>query len=321
MSHILSTSFLIFNRKEWATFQGNANNTLSSKDILYLKKINNDLSIHEVTKIYLPLSKLLNLHFRFNLKQQKCSEQFLNTFSKQKIPYIIGIAGSVASGKSTIGKILQILLSKCPEHRVVELVTTDGFLYPNQTLEKKNLLKKKGFPQSYNIYNLINFISKIKSGTQLIKIPIYSHITYNIIQNFKKIIYSPNILILEGLNTLQTYNNQHHSDHRIFISDFIDFSIYIDAPEDLLQEWYIRRFLKFCRTFCSQNNSHFSQYSPLSMDKLISAASSTWNQINILNLKKHILPTKKHAHLILNKGINHTIDSILLKTTKLYKYI
>lgn len=321
MLHNLSTPFLIFNRKEWTAIQSNVKNTLSAHDIFCLKKIDNNLSINEIAEIYLPLSNLLNLHIQCHLKYQKSSTPLLNTTTTQNIPYIIGITGSVASGKSTTGRILQILLNKWPEHRRVELVTTDGFLYSNQILHQKSLMQKKGFPQSYNTYDLINFILKIKSGTQLITIPIYSHITYDIIQNFKQTIQNPKILILEGLNIFNTYNNQHLLCHHIFDNDFIDFSIYIDAAEFLLQEWYIHRFLKFCHISRFKKKSYFSQYYQCSIDKLISIASSIWNHINIINLKKNILPTKKHAHLILHKETNHTIHSISLNTSKFYKYI
>lgn len=177
-------------------------------------------------------------------------------------------------------------------------------------------MQKKGFPQSYNTNSLINFIMQIKSGIRSITVPIYSHLTYDIIQNFKQTIKSPSILILEGLNILQRYYNPKHYARHIVISDFIDFSIYIDAPEYLLQKWYIHRFLNFYNATHTNKKSYFSQYSQLSKNKIASIASSTWNQINAFNLNKNILPTKEHAHLILTKDINHKINSIFLKKSK-----
>lgn len=317
MSNILqipTTSFLTFNRKEWATFKNTINDILSLKEIKNLKNINNNLSINEIIEIYLPLSKLLSLSICSNVKKQNILKKILNIHA-QHIPYIIGITGSVAVGKSTTAKILQTLLSRWPEHRVVELVATDGFLYSNKILKRKNLINKKGFPQSYDILNLINFISKTKSGIPSIKIPVYSHLIYDVIHNTQQTISKPDILIVEGLNILQTnYKNCHTLSH-IFISDFIDFSIYIDAPEFLLQKWYIDRFLKFCHaTTISHSHSYFYRYSKLPKNKIISIASQLWTKINELNLQQNILPTRERANLILKKGTNHTIHNIQLKT-------
>lgn len=311
-----SKSFLIFNRKEWLTLQKNLNYTLSQSEILHIKQINSNLSINEIIEIYLPLSYLLNLHICSNLKQQNKNNNTTNTTKIQYKPYIIGITGSVASGKSITAKILQTLLNKYYRHHIIEIISTDGFLYPNQILKNKNLIHKKGFPQSYNTDNLIDFIIKVKSGTQLITIPIYSHVTHDIIHNFKQTIHSPSILILEGLNVLQTYYKSHYLTSHIFISDFIDFSIYIDAPESLLKTWYMHRFLTLYNTTFAQKESYFSQFYQLTKNKLISLAASKWNQINKINLKKNILPTKKNAHLILQKGLNHKIDTIFLKNSK-----
>lgn len=316
MIHNSSKPFLIFNRKEWSTLQNNINRTLSQSEILHIKQINNNLSIHEVIEIYLPLSHLLNLHICSNLKQQSKIKHISNLAQIKYTPYIIGITGSVSSGKSTTAKILQTLLRTWSKIPVVEIVSTDNFLYPNQTLKNKNLIHKKGFPQSYNTDNLIDFIIKIKSGTQLISIPIYSHITYDIIHNFKQIIQSPAVLILEGLNVLQKYYTSHSITSHIFTSNFIDFAIYIDAPDILLKQWYIYRFLKLYNSTFTKKESYFAQFYQLSKNKLISIAASKWNQINKINLKQNILPTKKHAHLILKKGPNHKIDSILLKQGK-----
>lgn len=313
MLHASYIPFLTFNRKEWASFLDNTNGVLSRKEILNLRNINDNISINEVVEIYLPLSRLLNLYIHSNIRRQNVLGQFLNT-QEQRIPYIIGIAGSVAAGKSTTARILKALLSRWPEHRIVELVTTDGFLYSNKILKKRHLIKKKGFPQSYDIASLVNFISKIKSGeVRSMTIPVYSHIKCDIIPNVQQIIYKPDILILEGLNVLQTNYDYNYNLPCVFVSDFIDFSIYIDAPEYLLQKWYIDRFLQFYRTTFSHSNSYFYRYTQLSKKKVISIALKIWAKINGLNLKKNILPTRERANVILKKGINHTVDNIQLR--------
>lgn len=315
MLYKLPTTLFICNKKKWSFSQDQVNNVLSKKEIINLKNINNNLSIEEIKKNYLPLSNFLNFYICSNIKQHNFLQNFLKDKRVRNIPYIIGITGSVASGKSTTAKILQILLNKWAKRHIAELVTTDGFLYSNQILKTKQIIQKKGFPQSYNIHNLIDFMIKLKSGSPILTVPIYSHITYDILHNIKQIIYTPKILILEGLNILQTHNNHYHSYSQFLISDFIDFSIYIDAPEFLLREWYIRRFLKFCYTTFSYPESYFYRYSRLSHKKLIAIAAATWDNINKLNLNNYILPSKNHADLILNKGFNHKIDSILLKDT------
>ncbi|WHL24917.1 MAG: type I pantothenate kinase [Candidatus Blochmannia vicinus] len=313
MLHVSSIPFLTFNRKEWASFRDNMPLILSRKEILNLRGINDNLSINEVVEIYLPLSRLLNLYIHSNIRRQNVLEQFLNT-QKQRIPYVISIAGSVSAGKSTTARVLQALLSKWPEHRIVELVTTDGFLYSNKILKKRHLMKKKGFPQSYDMANLVNFISKIKSGkVRSMTIPVYSHVKYDIIPNVQQIIYKPDILILEGLNVLQTNYDYNYSLPCVFVSDFVDFSIYVDAPEHLLQEWYVDRFVKFCCTTFYYPDSYFYRYTHLSKKKVISIASKLWTKINGLNLQKNILPTRERANLILHKGINHTVDNVRLR--------
>lgn len=313
MLHVSSVPFLTFNRKEWSSLQETIPLTLSYREILNLRRINANLSMNEVTDIYLPLSRLLNLYIHSYVKRQNVLEQFLNTQNRQHTPYVIGIVGGVAAGKSTTAKVLQALLSKYPEHRVVELVTTDGFLYSNKVLKKRRLMKKKGFPQSYDITSLVNFISKIKSGVKSITIPVYSHVIYDIIPNVQQVICKPDILILEGLNVLQTDHNYHYNLPCVFVSDFVDFSIYVDAPEYLLQEWYIDRFLKLCYTTFYYPDSYFYRYAQLSERNMISIASELWTKINRVNLQENILPTRERANLILRKGLNHIINKIQLR--------
>jgi len=312
MLHVSSVPFLTFNRKEWSSLQEEVPLILSPREILNLRGINDNLSMNEVIEIYLPLSSLLNLYISSHIKRQNTLKQFLS-IQNQHIPYIIGIVGGVAAGKSTTARVLQALLSRWTEHRVVELVTTDGFLYSNKVLKKRHLMKKKGFPQSYDMTSLVNFVSKVKSGVQSMTIPVYSHIIYDIIPNVQQVIYKPDILILEGLNVLQTNHDYHHNLPCVFVSDFIDFSIYVDAPEYLLQEWYINRFLKFCYTTFSYPDSYFYRYTQLSKKNITSIASQLWTKINRLNLQENILPTRERANLILRKDVNHIINNIQLR--------
>ncbi|URJ25703.1 type I pantothenate kinase [Blochmannia endosymbiont of Camponotus sp.] len=312
MLHVSSVPFLTFNRKEWSSLREEIPLILSPKEILNLRRINDNLSMNEVIEIYLPLSRLLNLYICSHIKRQNILEQFLS-IQNQHIPYIIGIVGGVAVGKSTTARVLQALLSRWPEHRVVELVTTDGFLHSNKVLKKRRLMKKKGFPQSYDMTNLVNFVSKVKSGVQSMTIPVYSHVIYDIIPNVQQVIYKPDILILEGLNVLQTNHNYHYNLPCVFVSDFVDFSIYVDAPEYLLQEWYIDRFLKFCYTTFSYPDSYFYRYTQLSKKNVISIASQIWTKINRLNLQENILPTRERANLILRKDVNHIINNVQLR--------
>ncbi|AGE16078.1 Pantothenate kinase [Serratia marcescens] len=286
--------------------------TLSEEEIVKLKGINEDLSLEEVAQIYLPLSRLLNFYISSNLRRQAVLEQFLGT-DGQKIPYVIGIAGSVAVGKSTTARLLQALLSRWPEHRSVELITTDGFLHPNKVLNERGLMKKKGFPQSYDMHSLVKFVSEVKSGAKRVTAPVYSHLIYDVVPEGNKVIEQPDILILEGLNVLQSGMDYPHDPHRVFVSDFVDFSIYVDAPETLLQSWYINRFLKFRQGAFSNPDSYFHNYSKLPEPEAINIATQLWNEINGLNLQQNILPTRERASLIMTKSANHAVESVRLR--------
>lgn len=306
------TPFLTFNRQQWAALRKSVPLKLTEQDLKPLLGFNEELSLEEVRTIYLPLARLINYYIDENLKRQEVLHKFLDV-EAPKVPYIISIAGSVSVGKSTSARILQALLSHYPEDRRVDLITTDGFLYPLATLEAKNLLKKKGFPESYDIHRLIEFVSDIKSGKRNVKAPIYSHLTYDIIPDKFNTVDQPDILILEGLNVLQSGMNYPASPHNVFVSDFVDFSIYVDAEETLLKEWYIDRFLKFRRSSFSDPNSYFHHYAALSEKEAIETASKIWDEINGLNLKKNILPSRERANLILQKGHNHEIEQVKLR--------
>ncbi len=303
------TPFLSFDRQRWAELRKSVPLTLTEQDLKPLLGINEELSIDEVRTIYLPLVRLINYYIDENIRRQNVLRRFLGEKSTN-VPYIISIAGSVAVGKSTSARILQSLLSHWPKQRKVDLITTDGFLHPLAYLQEHNLLHKKGFPISYNTPKLIRFLADIKSGKPNVTAPIYSHLTYDIIPDQFNVIDQPDILILEGLNVLQPNRNQANE---LFVSDFVDFSIYVDAEEDLLKEWYIHRFLKFRQSAFSDPNSYFKHYANLSEQEAVTTAGKIWDEINGLNLKENILPTRERADLILKKGANHEVELVRLK--------
>lgn len=303
------TPFLSFKRQHWAELRKSVPLKLTEQDLKPLLGFNEELSLDEVRTIYLPLTRLINYYIDENIRRQNVLRRFLGG-QNTKVPYIISIAGSVAVGKSTSARILQSLLSHWPQQRKVDLITTDGFLHPLAYLQEHNLLHKKGFPISYNTPKLIRFLADIKSGKPNVTAPIYSHLTYDIIPNQFNVIDQPDILILEGLNVLQPNRNQ---SNELFVSDFVDFSIYVDAEEDLLKEWYIHRFLKFRQSAFTDPNSYFKHYANLSEQEAVTTAGKIWDEINGLNLKENILPTRERADLILKKGANHEVELVTLR--------
>lgn len=306
------TPFLSFDRKQWAELRKSVPLKLTEQDLKPLLGFNEDLSLEEVRTIYLPLARLINYYIEENIKRQAVLHRFLGV-APPKVPYIISLAGSVSVGKSTSARILQALLSHYPHERKVDLITTDGFLYPLATLKEKNLLQRKGFPESYDILRLIQFASDLKSGKRNVQAPIYSHLTYDIIPDQFTTVDQPDIVILEGLNVLQSGMNYPQNPHSVFLSDFVDFSIYVDAEESLLKQWYINRFLKFRRSAFSDPNAYFHHYSKLSEQEAIETASMIWDTINGLNLRQNILPSRERANLILIKGPNHEIETVKLR--------
>lgn len=303
--------YMQFTRQEWASLRNAVPMTLTPEELTSLQGINEDLSMDEVSEIYLPLSRLLNYYISNSFSRQAVLSKFLG--KSQKIPYIIGIAGSVAVGKSTTARVLQALLTRWPEHRKVALVTTDGFLYPNHYLEERGIMNKKGFPQSYDIKKLLNFVADVKSGQAEVKAPVYSHLVYDIVEDEHIVVDSPDILILEGLNVLQGSINYSQASNRVFVSDYVDFSIYVDAQIPLLHDWYVNRFLKFRAGAFSDPNSYFNHYSKLPEEEAMNIANRLWRDINELNLIENILPTRERASLILTKGEDHKVDCVQLR--------
>ncbi|EOG7719213.1 TPA: type I pantothenate kinase [Vibrio parahaemolyticus] len=303
--------FLSFDRAKWAELRNSVPMTLSEDDLKALQGINENLTMEEAVEIYLPLSRLLNLYVQARQSRNSVLQQFLNT-EEHAPPFVIGIAGSVAVGKSTTARILKALLSRWENHPKVALVTTDGFLYPKKVLEERGIMHRKGFPESYDIKRLVEFVSDVKAGKPNLEVPVYSHITYDITDELKKVD-RPDVLIIEGLNVLQSGMDYPHDPHRVFVSDFLDFSIYVDAESETIEQWYVERFLKFRRGAFTKPGSYFSHYTQLSVDEAKSKAKEIWRNINGLNLESNILPTRERAHLILHKGVNHLVDKVSLR--------
>ena len=301
-----------FTRADWALLHSATLLPLSEPQLRPLIGLNERLSLDEVSDVYLPLSQFLNVHVTATQKLCKTTENFLGTESV-KVPYIIGVSGSVAVGKSTISRILQALLSRWPSHPRVDLITTDGFLLPLAALEARSLLDRKGFPESYDMRRLVKFMIDIKSGLSKVEAPVYSHLAYDILPGKVQTVQQPEILIVEGLNLLQKGDSHRDRPIRTFVSDFLDFSIYVDAIEEDIEQWYIERFVALRETVFHDPSSYFHKYADLSKDESIAMARTIWHKINRENLRKNIFPTREHADLILEKGRDHAVRVIKLK--------
>jgi type I pantothenate kinase len=303
--------YMKFDRSSWTNLRNSVPMTLNEEDLIELQGINEKLTMQEAIEIYLPLSRLLNLYVEARQNRNHVLDTFLNRPETSQT-FIIGIAGSVAVGKSTTARILTALLSRWANHPHVELITTDGFLYPNRVLNERELMHKKGFPESYDMKRLVNFVRDVKAGKENVCAPIYSHVTYDITPQ-EKVISQPDILVIEGLNVLQSGMDYPHEPHRVFVSDFLDFSIYVDAKQQLIEEWYVERFMKFRQGAFKKPGSYFSHYTDLSDQEAADKAKTIWQSINGKNLKENILPTRERANLILSKGKDHLVDTVLLR--------
>jgi type I pantothenate kinase len=301
-----------FSRAEWATLRQDTPMTLEPAEVARLRSMHDRLDMSEVVDIYLPLSRLLSLYVAATQSLFRAQQGFLGT-EDAKVPFIIGVGGSVAVGKSTTARVLQALLARWPNVPKVDLITTDGFLYPNAVLDREGLMEKKGFPESYDLPALLRFLSDIKAGLHPVRAPVYSHLIYDVIPNQWVEIERPDILIVEGLNVLQAGRLPKDGKAVPFVSDYFDFSIYLDAQEDVLLSWYVSRFLTLRGTAFADPKSYFHRYAQLSDKEAVTTATSIWNRINLVNLHENILPTRPRADLILKKGESHQVDEVALR--------
>jgi len=302
----------VFSRAEWAARREDTPMTLTSDEAARLRSLHDLLDIEEIEEIYLPLSRLLSLYVAATQRLFLAQQRFLST-DDAKTPYVIGIAGSVAVGKSTTARVLQALLARWPNMPKVDLITTDGFLYPNAVLERGGLMERKGFPESYDLPALLRFLYDIKAGRRPVRAPVYSHLIYDVVPLQHIEIDRPDILIVEGVNVLQTGRLPRDGKAIPFVSDFFDFSIYLDADEDVLMQWYVERFLALRETAFRDPKSYFHRYAQVSDAEASATATSIWTRINLVNLHENILPTRRRAGLILNKQRNHTVQQVALR--------
>lgn len=309
----LYSPYHVFTSEEWAHFRADTPLTLSEDEVKRLRSLDDPIDLEEVRRIYLSLSRLLSAHVESSQLLFKQRDRFLSLSGSSKTPFVIGIAGSVAVGKSTTARILKELLARWPSSPKVDLVTTDGFLFPNAVLQRENLMQRKGFPESYDIGALLRFLSEIKAGRPDVRAPCYSHLTYDVIPDRFTLIDRPDILIFEGINVLQSRDLPADGKVVPMVSDFFDFSIYIDADEKLIHKWYVDRFMNLRQTAFRDPSSYFNRYAQVSEKDALQIAEGLWANINLKNLRQNILPTRPRADLILQKGNNHFIEQVALR--------
>jgi type I pantothenate kinase len=311
-NQVAVSRFLEFSRAEWAKLRSSTPLPLTEPQLRGLVSVNERMSLDEVADVYLPLSRLLNLYVAATQNLHQATATFLGS-TEPRVPFVIGIAGSVAVGKSTASRVLQALLSRWPGHPQVDLVTTDGFLLPQRVLEARGLMQRKGFPESYDVRRLVRFMADVKSGVPEATAPVYSHLAYDIVPDQFQTVGSPDIVIVEGLNVLQTGSGRAGRPMPMFVSDFFDFSIYVDAQETDIEQWYVERFLALRETVFRNPSSYFHRFAALSPAEAVDTARSIWRTINLVNLRENVLPTRERAHLILEKGRDHAVRRVRLR--------
>lgn len=307
-------AYRTFTRGEWAKLRANTPLTLTQDDVASLRGINENVSLEELAEVYLPLSRLLNLHVRAARNLNGVTDTFLGQPIVGRT-YIIAVAGSVAVGKSTFARILQALMARWPEHPAVDLVTTDGFLYPLRQLEDRQLMRRKGFPESYDTKRMVQFLADIKAGLSEVTAPVYSHLAYDIVPDQRQSVRRPDVLIFEGLNVLQPglSGGAGGRPASVILSDFFDFSIYLDAETADIEAWYLDRFLLLQRTAFQNPASYFHHYKDLPAEEAREVGRRIWSEINAVNLRENILPTRERANIVLSKGADHSIAEVALR--------
>ena len=305
--------YLTLSREEWAALRNDTPMTLTPDEVTRVRSLHDRLDMKEIEEIYLPISRLLSLYVAATQRLFIVQQHFLGT-AEAKVPYIIGVAGSVAVGKSTTARVLQALLARWPNTPKVDLVTTDGFLLPNAVLEREGLMEKKGFPQSYDLPTLLRFLADVKAGRRPVRAPIYSHLVYDVMPNQWVEVDRPDILIVEGVNVLQAGHPPKDGKAIPYVSDFFDFSVYHRCRGGrAAASWYVDRFLTFRETAFRDPKSYFHRYSKLDDEEAITTATSIWERINLINLRENIVPTRQRAHLILKKAANHFVQEVALR--------
>ncbi|SJM58359.1 type I pantothenate kinase [Gulosibacter sp. 10] len=303
-----STPFLEVERADWAELAPATPLALDETDVARLRGLGDPIDIDEVREVYVPLSRLLNIHIANARELRRSTTSFLGKRAAPT-PFVIGVAGSVAVGKSTVARLLRELLRRWEDTPRVELITTDGFLYPNEELQRRGIMHRKGFPESYDRRALLRFVTQVKSGAPEVRAPFYSHMVYNIVPDAEIVVNSPDVLIVEGLNVLQPPAKE----HGLALSDMFDFSIYVDARTDDISRWYEDRFLRLQKGAFANPSSYFRRYADLSQEEALATARRIWRSINLPNLEQNVLPTRSRARLILRKAPDHSVDRVLLR--------